>query len=545
MLAVKNLFKSYGPVEVLSDISFTLPPSERAGLIGPNGSGKSTLLKILSGAESPDSGEIVLAPSITSCYLPQTISDMANQTIDAVLMKAAGDLREIETRMHRLEDAISRADENQLHDLTAEYEQVSGRFEELEGYDAEHRIESTLDGLGIGYLSRSRTIDTLSGGQRTRISLAGVLLHSPDLLLLDEPTNNLDLQSLGWLEAYLLRHKGAMLVASHDRQFLNNVATIIFDINEHSHRLEQYPGNYDDYKSAKVAEMAKWEEDYRRQQQEVHELTKAIRAAGQSRPRRSKAPTDGDKFVPYFKGQRVQQSMSRTVRNAEERLKRIEQDPISQPPKPLRFKPNVRLQSIKSAEVIRAAGISKSFGSRRVLDNVDLNVSYDSRVVITGPNGSGKSTLLRILVGSETSDAGQVAHAPAARIGFLPQEPELGDRSETVLEYYRRGQAGYEEDFVFDLVTCGFFRYEELGKPVGQLSLGQVRKLQIARMIAEEPNVLILDEPTNHVSLDVLESLEVALAEFQGPILSVSHDRRFIQSLGREVWEMRDGGIAR
>jgi macrolide transport system ATP-binding/permease protein len=362
-------------------------------------------------------------------------------------------------------------------------------------------------------------------------------------LLLDEPTSNLDFQSLEWLEHYLTNNKAAMLIASHDRQFLNNVVNCIFEIDDYSHRLKRYSGNYDEYMTIKQAERLKWEEDYQRQQQEINELRRMIGLTKQDNIHRSKTRRDNDKFIPQFKDQRIQKSTSRTIRNAGARLIRIENNPIPKPPKPLRFRPPDKLGSIRSAEVISVIHIYKSYGTKCVLDEIGFSLSHDARVIITGPNGSGKSTLLRILVGKDSAYKGTIKYAPNVRIGFLPQEPEIEKSKQTVISYFRHGLIGYDEDFVFDLVTCGLFEYNDLKKQIGQLSLGQIRKLQIARLIADKPNVLVLDEPTNYLSLDVLESFENALHNFQGPILAVSHDRIFIKQFGMMIREISNSQL--
>jgi macrolide transport system ATP-binding/permease protein len=546
MLNVNNLSKSYGLAAILHKVTFSLSPGVRAGLVGTNGVGKSTLLKILAGQETADSGQIVESSSQRISYLPQSLSAFAGQTIDDLFRKAAGELRELESRVHLLEAEISRASDEGLPRLMEQYSEAADEFRQRGGYDLDHRVEGILADLGIGYLERSRNIDTLSGGEKTRVSLATILLTSPDILLLDEPTNNLDLASLEWIERYLVRYPGAMLIASHDRQFLNNVVNVIFEIDEHSHELKKYAGDYDAYKAAKVAERAKWEEEYRTQQEEISELKRRIKttASNMRNSERRKQPRDNDKFVLHFKEQHgIQKASSHTIRTARERLERIEADPIPRPPRPLRFKTTFSLQSINSAEVIRALDICKSFGSHIILDGLTFTFGPDSRIVIIGPNGAGKTTLLNILAGQDTAYDGKVNLAPSVRIGFLPQEPEFNQLDRTVLQYYGDGLLGHEDDFVFGLVTCGLFRYDELNKKVGQLSLGQMRKLQIGRMVAAEPNVLILDEPTNHISLDVLESFESAIADFPGPVIAVSHDRRFIQQFGKEIWELNEGKL--
>ncbi len=543
MLTVNNLFKTYGNKTVLVDVSFAINAGDRIGLIGANGSGKSTLLKILMGIESVDSGRITCSSSVRTGYLPQSIGNAGGETLDSLLVEAVEEIREIETHLKKLEAIMVLPPDDRTTETLTEYSRLLDRYALLGGYEVNNLIDATFKGLNIATIDRSRNVNTLSGGEKTRLSLALALLSSPNLLLLDEPTNNLDFPILTWLERYLADFKGAMLIASHDRQFLNSVVNSIFEIDDHTHRLRRYSGNYDAYMAVKQGERGKWEAAYQEQQQEISELRKKIKSMKQSVIHRRKPARDNDKYVPYFKEHRVQQSTSRAVRNAEERLQRIENNPVPKPPKSLIFRPPDKLRSIRSAEVVSVTRVGKSYGTKLVLDEVGFVLRHDARVVITGPNGSGKSTLLKIIIGRESADNGTVAYAPGARIGFLPQEPEIENTEQRVIDYFRHGLTGYDEDFVFDLVTCGLFEYDDLKKQLGQLSLGQIRKLQIARLIAEEPNVLILDEPTNHLSLDVLESFEKALHGFQGPVLAVSHDRRFIKQFGMVVWEISEGRL--
>lgn len=543
MLDVINISKVYESNIVLNDVSFTLNNGVKVGLVGANGSGKSTLLKILAGIEMEDSGRILYDDCPVIGYLPQYLPDFTGSTINELILESAGELQEVEIRLRQIEQDMAVCSPDQFDQLIEKYSKISQKYQDCGGYEFDHQINRVLEGLRIGYLDRSRSIDTLSGGEKTRVNLCTILLKSPDLLLLDEPTNNLDPESLEWLEAYLAGYRGAVMAASHDRQFLNNIANVIYEIDEHSHRLKKYNGDYDTYKLAKDAERKKWEDDYLSQQEEIYELRRKIKetASRGHNPVRHSKSRDNDKFIPHFKNQRVDKSLSHVIHDAEEHLNRILKNQVPKPPKPLRFKASLNYRSIRSAEVVRAAGITKSFDGRNILRDITFSLSSDSRIVITGANGTGKTTLLRILVDMHNTDAGKVAYAPNIRIGFLPQEPEVADPEKTVLEYYSQGLTGCKEDFIFGLVTCGLFRYEELNKTMGHLSLGQLRKLQIGRMIATEPNVLILDEPTNHISLDVLESFESAIAEFQGPVLAVSHDRRFIQQFGGEVWELKNG----
>ncbi len=547
MLNIIRVFKTFGSNEVLSDINFSLEKGMKAGLAGANGAGKSTLLKILTGLETRDAGDVFINSTASTGYLPQLLPDFPGMSIDELLKNIFGNLRQIQSRLREIELAMSSVNGRVPADLVDEYSELSERFRGCGGYEIDYRIEYVMSGLGIGNLDRSRNIDSLSGGEKTRINLATLLLKEPDLLLLDEPTNNLDTVSLIWLEKYLSNLKGTLIAASHDREFLNNIASIIFEIDEHTHQLRKYSGNYDVYKLAREAEKAKWEEDYRKQQETIKELNSKIKQACSSAHQmghKSKSKSkDGDKFVPYVKGQRLQGSVARSIREAEERLRRIRENPVLKPPNPLHFKAGFKAHCIRSAEVIRATGISREYAGRRILEDISLSIGPDSRMVITGPNGCGKTTLMRILAGEDTADSGKVTYAPETRIGYLAQEPKVINPEATVLEHLRWGLEVYEDEFVFVLVSCGLFRYEELKIRAGQLSLGQIRKLQIARLIVTGPNVLLLDEPTNHLSLDTVEAFETAIAEFQGPVLAVSHDRRFIRQFEGEVLEMEEGRL--
>ncbi|HJT58695.1 MAG TPA: ABC-F family ATP-binding cassette domain-containing protein [Ktedonobacteraceae bacterium] len=541
LLQVHNISKFYGAVTVLDDVSFVLNEGERIGLVGPNGVGKSTLLKILIGQESADSGSFSFAPSTEVGYLPQTMPEFYGHTMQDLILESVGNLRQLEERMRELEVAMTTATGESLAALIREYTLISGRFEDRGGYELDHKIDTILDGLRISYLPRSREMQTLSGGEKARVGLATLLLRSPDLLLLDEPTNHLDIASLEWLESYLAYYKGGMLLVSHDRQFLNRAVNAIFEIDEHSHHLKKYEGNYDAYVQAKAAERAKWEEDYERQQEEIKDLRKRIRETARN-VAHNRPPKDGDKMAYNFFGGRVQNTISRNVRAAEEQLQRIEADPIPKPPKLMQVNSNFNIEPLQSQVVIGVDGLTKCWGETCVLRDVNFTIASDARILLFGPNGAGKTTLLKLLIGQEQPDSGEVRLVNSARIGYLPQDPEM-DLNKTVIETYRYGQVGYEAEFVGRLIGYGLFRLEDMQKQVGQLSVGQRRKLEIARLMADGPNVLLLDEPTNYISLDVLEAFEAAILAFPGPVIAVSHDRWFMQRFGGRVWELDSGKI--
>jgi macrolide transport system ATP-binding/permease protein len=543
LVTVRNLSKSYGAINVLHDISFVVNHGERVGIVGSNGVGKSTLLKILVEQEEADSGGIAYAPSSEVGYLPQTMPDFYGHTMQDLILASVGNLRQLEERMRQIEAEMATAHEEDLASLLVEYGQVSTKFQDHGGYDLDYKIDTILEGLRIAYLPRTQEVQTLSGGEKARVGLATLLLKSPDLLLLDEPTNHLDFASMKWLESYLVHSASAMLMVSHDRQFLNRTVNQIFEIDEHDHHLKRYEGNYDAYVLAKVAERARWEEDYERQQEEIKELRKRIKETARQVGHSYRPPRDNDKFARYFFAQRVDSTVSRNIRAAEEQLKRIETDPIPKPPELIRVSSRFQTEPMQSRVVVNAMHLTKCWGERCILQDVSFTLAQDARVVLIGPNGAGKTTLLKLLMGQEEPNSGEVQLVASARIGYLSQEAVDLDSQKTVLETYRYGQVGYEAEFVAKLIGYGLFRLEDMQKTIGQLSVGQRRKLEIARLMAQEPNVLFLDEPTNYISLDVLEAFESAIVNFPGPVLTISHDRWFIQRFGGKVWELVDGKL--
>jgi macrolide transport system ATP-binding/permease protein len=503
-------------------------------------------LRVITGEIEPDGGTVAVAQGAVVGYLPQQPPEAAEHTIDDLIYESVGELRALETRLRELERALTDpgADVN-FDAVMTEYGETQEQFERRGGYDLDYQIDIVLAGLRISHLPRTRRFDGLSGGEKARVQLATLLLRSPDLLLLDEPTNHLDFGSIAWLEGYLAAYRGTVLVISHDRHFLNRTVTRILELDEHRRTIAEYAGAYDDYLIVRERQRARWAEEYQVQQEEIRELRRAIRVTGHqvahNRPARDPAKTAYD-----FKAGRVAVAVSRNVRNAEERLRRIEADPIPRPPDELRIAPDFAPDELRSHEVIVVDRVSKTFGERVVLDDVSFIIGPRDRVVIVGPNGAGKTTLLDIVTSRCRPDRGSVMVAAGARIGYLDQEARLLDPQRTVLETYRDGLVGFEGDLIAELFRYGLFTLDDLGTPVARLSAGQLRKLQIARLVAERANVLLLDEPTNHLGFDVLEEVERALVAFPGPILAVSHDRWFIErfgAAGAKLWELRDGRL--
>jgi macrolide transport system ATP-binding/permease protein len=544
LLRVMGIGRTFGAVTVLDGIDLVVNRDDRLGIVGSNGAGKSTLLRIIAGADVADAGFVTVAPSVTVGYLPQATPDFAGATLGDLIRASVGDLRVLEERLHAVEAAMATATGDALTTLLDEYGTLASDFADRDGYTLDHRIAAVLAGLGLTGMPHDRIVATLSGGESARVGLAALLLRDPDLLLLDEPTNHLDFATMTWLEDYLANYRGGVVIVSHDRQFLNRAVNAIGEIDDHTHALKRYSGNYDAYAVAKRAERAQWEADYARQQEELRELNHRIRE-GARQVAHNRRPKDGDKFIYNFKGENVQSAVARNVRQAEEQLARIEADPIPKPPKVMRFTARFGAEALRSDTVMQVAGLSKRYGDRVVLREISFTLGATGRMLLVAPNGAGKTTLLRLLLGQDAPDAGTVRLVASAAVGYLPQEPELPDPTRTVLQAYGRGLVGLDEHFIAGLIGYGFFRLEDMTKQVRQLSLGQQRKLELARLIAARPNVLILDEPTNYLSLDVVEAFEAAIATFPGPVLAVSHDRWFIDRFMGEVWALEEGELVR
>jgi len=541
LLTISNLSKAFGDNQVLSGVTLTMHRGDKWGLVGANGVGKSTLIKIVMGEVEADAGTTELAPGIEVGYLPQVLAAGDTLAVDELLARAQEHVHAVEARLRDLEAAMSGGGE--IDALLAEYGRLGEEFDRLGGYDLAHRTAAVLAGLGVDDIAGDRPLLSLSGGEKARVGLAALLLQGPDLLLLDEPTNHLDFAALQWLEGFLQGFGGALLVVSHDRTFLNRTVQAIIEIDEYSREAKFYAGNYDFFAQEKALARTRWVEEYAEQQEEARELRRFIQS--KARQVGHNRPGDGDKLAYNYKGGRVEATIGRNLRAAEERLRRIEADPIPKPPQPLHINPDFDPARLVNRTPLAVSQATVAYGGRRVLDDVTVALGAQDRVVIVGPNGAGKSTLLKVMAGRFKPDAGTVTAAASTVIGYLDQEQESLPADGTLYEAYAAGRIGEWEEIKGELMSYHLFTFPDLLKPVAKLSVGQKRKLQLALLMEARANVLLLDEPTNHISLDVLEEFESALLDFRGAIVAISHDRRFIERFADQVWEMREGRLTR
>lgn len=523
-LTLEEVTKRYDDHVVLDRVSLTVGPGEKAGVIGDNGSGKSTLLRIIAGAESADNGEVTVTAPGGIGHLPQRLDLPAGATVRDVLDGAFADLRDLERRLHAAEDALA-DDDPRLLDA---YGDLLAQFEHRGGYEADARADAALHGLGLPGLDRERDVDTLSGGERRRLALAATLAAAPELLLLDEPTNDLDDQAVAWLEKRLREHRGTVVVITHDRAFLEAVTSAILEVDPDRKTVNRYGDGYQGYLRAKAAARARWEREYQDHLAEIARQETLAANAGRMLAMIAKKGPWAFSGSEHHRARSSSTATSGKARNAHERLRRLKENPVPRPPDPLRF-----TVSLTPAGTPAGAGGREEAGVLAEVRGLEvtgrlrlarLAVAPGERLLITGPNGAGKSTLLRVLAGDLEPDAGTVRRA--AHTGWLRQDELPRQPRRSVLAEFAEGRPGHPDEYADELLAVGLFRAAELNLPVGSLSVGQRRRIDLARLVTRPVDLLLLDEPTNHLSPLLVEELEAALAGYPGAVVVVTHDRR-------------------
>ena len=518
-LSLQNVARRYGDHVVLDEVSFSLKPGEKAGIIGDNGAGKSTLLRLIAGQDRPDNGELTVIAPGGSGYLAQSLALPSEASVQDAVDEALADLRGLEERMRQAETGLQGLEGVELTAALDAYAQLVARFEARDGYEADARVDVALHGLGLPGLPRDRTLGTLSGGERSRLALAATLASQPELLLLDEPTNDLDDQAVRWLEAHLRGHRGTVLVVTHDRVFLERVTTTILEVDEG--RVARHGDGYDGYLAAKAAERRRRLQEY---ENWCSELVRNQKLADTNVARLGAIPRKLP-FAVFGHGafrtrSRGHGAMSR-IRNAKERVERLTNSPVAPPPDPLVFAAD--LTTVDGRTPQAAADLT----GIRVGDRLrvpSLHIGGDERLLVTGPNGAGKTTLMRVLAGELQPDEGTVR--TRGRVGHLRQQETPWPPGLTVLQAFAGGRGGDLDEHTDRLLSLGLFSPADLHLKVSELSYGQRRRIELARLVSEPVDLLLLDEPTNHLSPALIEELEGALTGYRGAVVIVTHDRR-------------------
>ncbi|MFF1507540.1 ABC-F family ATP-binding cassette domain-containing protein [Streptomyces sp. NPDC058326] len=583
-LTLKDVSKSYGDRSVLEQITFTVRPGEKAAVIGENGSGKSTLLRLLAGAETPGGGEVTVRFPGGVARLAQTLAETfglgpghtVRDTVDAALTE----LRAMEREMRAAEERLGAATPEEL----LAYGELAARFEERGGYRADAAVDAALHGLGLGHVPYERRLGTLSGGEQSRLALACVLASGAELLLLDEPTNHLDRAAADWLTEQLRAHRGTVVAVTHDRGFLEGMATTVLEVDRDTRAVTRYGDGWSGYRAAKAAARRRWAREHEEWREELARTEELVASAGQRLAGAGKDPRQG-----FGKHRRSHENkLSGQVRAARVRLEQLRRTPVAAPPEPLRF--TARIPTAGPAGMGASAGPAATEvpgrpvatgvpgrpvatgvavspvatevpgrpGSGGVLPVDDgvlveladvvvgdrlrvdaLRISAGDRLLVSGPNGAGKTTLLRVLAGELRPDSGTVTRPVA--VGYLRQELPPVPSPKPLLTAYAAGRPGPPEEHAEELLALGLFREEDLAVPVARLSVGQQRRLELARLVTRPADLLVLDEPTNHVALSLVEELETALAAFGGAVVAVSHDDRFRAGFGGTRLELRSG----
>ncbi|MFE6161177.1 ABC-F family ATP-binding cassette domain-containing protein [Streptomyces sp. NPDC056486] len=539
-LLAENVHCVLGDRTVLRDVSLKVTRGERVGLIGENGRGKSTLLRAIAGELPLQRGQVVRAVAGQVGFLPQEPGFPAGATIETVLARATAEYGDMAERMRTAEELMS-SGKGDLSEVLSEYGRLQDEFARRGGWELDARVGEVLDVFGLGGLDRLRPTETLSGGERSRLALAELVLAEPAGLLLDEPTNHLDDRAVDWLVPWLAQYQGPCLIASHDRVLLDTAVTAIVDLDGSRGTTVRYGGGYRDYLDERAAAQARWWQQYRDWRQELAETRRRLDRAGRS-GRTFGGMRDSDKLSYNLAGGAAQAAAARATRAARQQLGRLLDEEVQRPPQPLAFQP----PESESAErpdgvLLRAEGLVVG----DVVRGVDLELAPGSLHVITGPNGAGKSTLLSVLAGLRAPDAGTVVREPGLRIGYLPQESHFAQERRGVLETFAAHRAAYVDDAAKELTRFGLFASADFDVPVNRLSVGQLRRLELALLFSRRPDLLLLDEPSNHLSLALVEQLQEAVQQFTGPVVMVTHDRALREHHCESLLELVDGRLNR
>jgi ATP-binding cassette, subfamily F, member 3 len=536
MLTAHHIHKTYGIQPILENISFSLSNSERVGLIGPNGSGKTTLMRILAGIEQPDSGTVLSTrPSLRIGYLAQGMQFNDEQTLQATLHLDAVPSADLEAEIASLAAAIASNPDDST--VQARYDTV------LHQLISNSQLPSILAPLGLADMPLDTPVKHLSGGQKTRLMLARVLLEEPHLLLLDEPTNHLDIEMLEWLEDWLNRFQGAALIVSHDRAFLDNTVTSILELEPSTHGIKSYPGNYADYLEQKFSECEKQAQAWQDQQDEIAQLrSAATQIRGLTKMKKGGKSDSGDKFAKGFFGNRATKNVAGRAKHIEARIEKIlTEERIEKPKQNWQIKLDFGAPAHQSKDVLVMEKLSVGY-DKPLLSDLNLYIRAGQRIALTGSNGTGKTTLVRTIAGRLDPLAGSLKLGMTVKLGYMTQEQELLNPGLNALQTVQ-AVAPFNGTEARNFLHYFLFKGDDALRPTSALSFGERARLQLGVLVAQGCTFLLLDEPINHLDIPSRARFEEALANFKGTILAVVHDRYFIERFATDVWNVKEGKI--
>ena len=513
ILSCSHISKSFGTDVILDDISFHIEDYEKTAIVGINGAGKSTLLKIIVGELSADQGEITLSKGKTLGYLAQHQDLTSHRTIYEELLEVKRSVLQMEERIRSLELEMKHAKGEQLEKMLETYTRLTHQFELENGYSCQSEIIGVLKGLGFSEEDFKREISTLSGGQKTRVSLGKLLLSKPDIILLDEPTNHLDMESIAWLETYLLNYKGAVIIVAHDRYFLDRVVTKIIELDLGHGSVFQ--GNYSVYSQKKALVRQAQMKAYLNQQQEIRHQEEVIA-----------------KLKSF--------NREKSIKRAESREKMLAKIEVLEKPTEVNDEMNIRLEpDITSGnDVLTIKNLGKSFGHNHLFSHVDIDIKRGERVAVIGSNGTGKTTLLKIINQMFPADTGEITFGTKVHIGYYDQEHQVLHMEKTLFDELQDTYPDLNNTRVRNILAAFLFTGDDVFKRIGDLSGGERGRVSLAKLMLSNANFLILDEPTNHLDITSKEILEHALNQYTGTVLYVSHDRYFINQTATRILEL-------
>ncbi len=516
ILSCQNISKAFVENQVLKNVSFHIEDHEKAAIVGINGAGKTTLLRIIVGEMAPDDGQVVLAKDKTLGYLAQNSTVDTSHTIYEELLSVKADLLRLEEKIRECENNMKHAEGDALEDLMKQYTSLTHAFETGGGYIYRSELVGVLKGLGFNEDEFSKPVATLSGGQKTRVALGRLLLQNPDLIILDEPTNHLDMNSIAWLETYLLNYKGAVLIVSHDRYFLDRIAGKVIEIDQS--KATTFLGNYSDYAVKKEQlRIAAWNA-YMNQQREIKHQEEVI-----------------EKLKSF--------NREKSIKRAESREKMLDKIEVIEKPSEVRTDMKLTLtpRILSGNDVLTVEHLAKSFDSHKLFTDVNFEIKRGEHVAIIGDNGSGKTTLLKILNGLVPADHGTFRLGSNVEIGYYDQEHHVLHSEKTLFEEISDDYPYLNNTQIRNVLAAFLFTGEDVFKRISDLSGGEHGRVSLAKLVLSNANFLILDEPTNHLDIMSKEILEDALNGYEGTILYVSHDRYFINRTAHRILDLTEG----